>query len=78
MRDATAILIPASMIADCNLSYGPFRVLLYLAHQVPRVPVPQFAGLRGQVPRVPRSSYTLSTDEASLTQSVPLAAMPDY
>jgi DNA-binding MarR family transcriptional regulator len=33
MRDATAIPIPASAIADRDLSDGAVRVLLYLAHR---------------------------------------------
>jgi hypothetical protein len=33
MRDATALPIPASAIADGELSDGAFRLLLYLAHR---------------------------------------------
>jgi DNA-binding MarR family transcriptional regulator len=33
MRDSTAVPIPASAIADRELSDGSFRLLLYLAHR---------------------------------------------
>jgi DNA-binding MarR family transcriptional regulator len=33
MSDSTAVPIPASAIADRNLSDGSFRLLLYLAHR---------------------------------------------